>query len=74
MVILGYSNSSTKAKEVTVTTNGQLRDEKESLKLKNDSPDLLIKHLQTKQDMGDKTVYLTSMTARQPLQTACSMC
>ena len=59
MVILGYSNSSTKAKEVTVTTNGQLRDEKESLKLKNDSPDLLIKHLQTKQDMGDKTVYLT---------------
>ncbi|MED3628115.1 polysaccharide deacetylase [Bacillus subtilis] len=59
MVILGYSNILTKAKEVTVTTNGQLRDEKESLKLKNDSPDLLIKHLQTKQDMGDKTVYLT---------------
>ncbi|PNB52498.1 polysaccharide deacetylase, partial [Pseudomonas sp. GW456-E7] len=42
-----------------VTTNGQLRNEKESLKLKNDSPDLLIKHLQTKQNMGDKTVYLT---------------
>lgn len=59
MVILGYSNSSSKAKEVTATTNGQLRNEKESLKLKNDSPDLLIKHLQTKQNMGDKTVYLT---------------
>ncbi|MEI1420701.1 polysaccharide deacetylase [Bacillus cabrialesii] len=59
MVILGYANSSSKAKEVTVTTNGQLRNEKESLKLKNDSPDLLIKHLQTEQNMGDKTVYLT---------------
>ncbi|MEC1667485.1 polysaccharide deacetylase family protein [Bacillus mojavensis] len=59
MVILGYSNSSSKAKEITVTTNSQLRDEKESLKLKDDSPGLLIKHLQTEQNMGDKTVYLT---------------
>ncbi len=48
-----------KNKQVTVTANGQLRDEAESLRLKNDSPDVLMKHLQKERDPGKKTVYLT---------------
>lgn len=59
IVIMGYSASAAKNKQVTVTANGQLRDEAESLRLKNDSPDVLMKHLQRERDPGKKTVYLT---------------
>ncbi|KXZ20786.1 polysaccharide deacetylase [Bacillus nakamurai] len=59
IVILGYSTSASKGKQITVTANGQLRNEKQSLRLKDDSPDVLIKHLQGERDTGKKTVYLT---------------
>lgn len=54
IVIMGYSASAAKNKQVTVTANGQLRDEAESLRLKNDSPDVLMKHLQRERDPGKK--------------------
>jgi peptidoglycan/xylan/chitin deacetylase (PgdA/CDA1 family) len=59
IVFLGYSGSHAKGKQITVTTNSQLRDENPSLKLKRNSPDLLIKHLQTEESPDEKTVYLT---------------